>query len=86
MDETTEAQMQSLKSLFTEHPASVDENYFQHMGVAFSFAGTLALAAGAAAVHAILPFMFEKTASQMIARLYARTSNRGAPAAMTPAE
>ncbi|MGR3503273.1 DUF6356 family protein [Pseudaestuariivita sp.] len=63
--------------LFTDHPKAVDETYFQHMGVALGFAGTLALAAGAALVHALIPALCEKTASTTIARLYAKTSKRG---------
>ncbi|MEL7467599.1 MAG: DUF6356 family protein [Pseudomonadota bacterium] len=65
-------------SAFTAHPASVDETYGEHFRFALGFAGTLFLAAGAALIHAILPFCFEKTASRIIARLYARTHNRGA--------
>ena len=72
--------MDRLTALFQDHPNSVDESYLQHMAVAFSFACTLALATGAALVHAILPFMFEKTASRLIAKLYARTASRGIPA------
>ncbi len=63
--------------LFTEHPGSVDETYLEHARFAGGFAFWLAAAAVAASVHAILPFMFEKTASKIIARLYARTNNRG---------
>ena len=48
----------SLKRLFTEHPAAVGESYFDHMRVALSFAVPLGLAAGAALVHAFLPFLF----------------------------
>lgn len=67
----------TMKSLFLTHPRTVDESYFEHMAFAGRFSGKLFLAAGAALVHAILPFMFEKTASHMIAELYARTQNRG---------
>ncbi len=63
--------------LFTAHPASVDESYFEHMAFAAWFSSRLALAAGAALVHALLPFMFEKTASGIIRQLYERTHNRG---------
>lgn len=66
-----------LRRIFIDHPESVDESYFQHMGVALSFAGLLALACGAALVHAIIPAACEKTASRIIAKLYARTHNRG---------
>ncbi|MET0742309.1 MAG: DUF6356 family protein [Microvirga sp.] len=66
----------SLKRLFTEHPASVGESYFAHMRVALSFALPLGLAAGAALVHAFLPFRFHTTASTTVKRLYARMTNR----------
>ena len=65
-------------ALFTAHPASVDESYLEHMRFAAGFSGKLALAAAAALVHALLPFLFEKTASTIVRGLYARTANRGA--------
>ena len=70
--------MKTVSQLFTEHPSSVDETYLEHMAFASKFAGTLLLAAGAAIVHAVLPFLFDKTASRIVARLYDRTHNRGA--------
>jgi len=63
--------------LFLEHPRSVDESYFGHLWFALSFAFALFAAAFAALVHAFLPFMFEKTASRIITRLYGRIHNRG---------
>ncbi len=66
-----------LKRLFLDHPGSVDETYLEHAAFATRFSGTLFLAALAALVHALLPFAFEKTASTLVARLYARTQNRG---------
>ena len=65
------------KKLFLTHPQSVDESYIEHMAFAGRFSGELFLAACAALVHAILPFAFEKTASRMIAGMYAKTHNRG---------
>jgi hypothetical protein len=67
----------NMKSLFLTHPQSVDETYFEHLAFASRFSAALFLAAGAALVHALLPFTFEKTASRMVARLYERTHNRG---------
>ena len=64
--------------LFLDHPASVDESYFQHMRFAFGFAGTLALAATAALIHAIIPGLCKTTASRIIYRLNDRLSNRHA--------
>ena len=69
--------MNRLTNLFTAHPASVDESFGEHFFFAARFAGLLFLAAGAALVHAILPFLFEKTASRIVAQLYQRTHNRG---------
>ena len=66
-----------LAQLFIDHPASVDETYFGHMAFAGWFAGKLFLAAGAALIHALLPFLFESTASGIIRELYERTHNRG---------
>jgi len=65
-----------LKRLFTEHPDSVGESYFEHMGVALSFAGPLLAAGLAAVVHAVLPFLCVTTASGTVKRLHARMVNR----------
>lgn len=62
--------------LFTAHPHSVDESYFEHLLFAGTFAGKLLLAACAALIHAILPFTFEKTASRIINELHHRMHNR----------
>ncbi|GAB1583170.1 DUF6356 family protein [Phyllobacterium phragmitis] len=63
--------------LFTDHPASVDETYLEHMAFAAGFSVKLFAAALAAMIHAVLPFLFEKTASGIIRTLYERTHNRG---------
>ncbi|MEM6986124.1 MAG: DUF6356 family protein [Pseudomonadota bacterium] len=68
--------MKSLPGLFTEHPNTVGESYWQHAGVAFGFAVRLALAALAALVHAVLPFAFERTASDMVSRLHNTLQSR----------
>ncbi len=60
-----------LKQYFTEHPASVDETYLQHFKVAARFARCLTVAAGAAAVHALVPALCTKTASERICELHA---------------
>ena len=69
-----------LKSLFTRHPASVGETYGEHFAMASSFSARLLLAGVACAVHAVLPFLFEKTASTLIGRLNDRMNvNRQRP-------
>jgi hypothetical protein len=61
-----------LSKLFLDHPRSVEESYFEHA----LFAGRFALWLFAL-VHALIPCVFEKTASRMIAQMYAKTQNRG---------
>jgi hypothetical protein len=58
--------------LFTEHPDSVGETYLEHMGASLSFAFPMFLGACAALVHSFFPFLFTKTGSGIIARLYDR--------------
>jgi hypothetical protein len=54
---------------FTEHPASVGENYFEHLCHAAGFAASMISGGFACLVHAILPFMFTHTGSGVIASL-----------------
>jgi len=66
-----------IAKVFLDHPRNVDETYLEHARFAGGFSLTLLGAAGAAAVHAVIPCLFEKTASGMIAQMYAKTHNRG---------
>ncbi len=59
-----------LKRLFTEHPASVNESYFEHVGVALGFGFKMFYGAVVCLVHAFLPFLFVKTGSQVITGLH----------------
>jgi hypothetical protein len=74
---------------FTDHPASVDETYGEHLAVAGSFSLRLLLASLACFVHALLPFLFVKTGSRLITELHDRmVTNRrrhGPAAAPAPA-
>ena len=66
----------ALRRLFTDHPAAVDETYTQHFAVALWFAGMLGLAAGAALVHALVPGLCKRTASDIVIALYDRMAGR----------
>lgn len=55
-----------LSKLFLNHPRAVGETYAQHFVFAARFAAKLLAASFAAAVHAVVPRFFEKTASRMI--------------------
>lgn len=61
-----------IKRAFTEHPASVGETYGEHFVTAMGFGLALFKAAFCCVVHAILPFMFEKTGSSCITELHER--------------
>ncbi len=65
-----------LTRVFLEHPRSVDESYFGHARFAFGFAVSLAAATGAALVHAVIPCLFEKTASRIVLSLSERLKVR----------
>jgi len=58
--------------IFKDHPASVGESYGEHFGVAMSFSLSLLLASMACLVHAIIPCLFKKSASQRVNALYER--------------
>lgn len=61
-----------LGRVFTDHPRSVGETYFEHQRAAFGFAARLAIAAGACAVHALIPSLFQTRASRIICDLHGR--------------
>lgn len=57
-------------NIFTAHPKAVGETYGQHFAVAMSVGGLLLQAAFYCVVHAICPFVFEKSGSAAIKRLH----------------
>lgn len=59
-------------NLFTEHPNSVGESYFEHLGMAFGFGSRLVLSGFACMLHGIFPFLFVKTGSEAVCELYDR--------------
>jgi len=61
-----------MRKLFTDHPETVGETYFQHMYAASSFGVKMLGGAFCCFVHAVLPFMFEKSASITITALHDR--------------
>ena len=62
----------SLKSKFTDHTATVGENYGEHFVSAMGFSMSMLQAAFCCGAHAILPFAFEKAGSESITALYDR--------------
>ena len=71
----------------TAHLKEVDEGYFEHLWTAAGFGLQMVIAGLACLLHALLPFVCEKTGSRAINRLYdkmvtqrvaARSANPGA--------
>ena len=56
--------------LFTKHPKSANETYWQHLKRAAAFSGWLFIGGIVCAVHAIFPFLFTETASKIVSKLY----------------
>ena len=65
-----------MTNIFTKHPKEVGETYLQHMWASFRYSLTFALLVGVAIVHAILPFVFTKTASCIIQEMSAHIKER----------
>lgn len=61
---------------FTEHPAAAGETYLAHLRTAAGFGFELVTAGLACLVHALLPFLFVRTGSDCICRLYERMCAR----------
>ncbi|GGG00630.1 MULTISPECIES: DUF6356 family protein [Cysteiniphilum] len=60
----------------TKHLNDINEGYFQHAKEAL-YCGVLMIAAGIfCSIHAILPFLFEKTASSILNKLQQRFKKR----------
>ena len=65
-------QPMTIINVFTEHPKTVGESWARHARFALSASGLLARAALAAAIHAVVPALFETTASRIVDELHAR--------------
>ena len=57
---------------FNEHLESVGESYFEHARHAASFAAAMFVGSLACLGHAIFPFLFVRTGSDVIRRLHER--------------
>ena len=53
--------MNKIKKLFTEHPHSIGETYFEHLICAAGYGLRMIVAGIAAIIHSFLPFLFETT-------------------------
>lgn len=55
-----------MKNLFTDHPNSVNETYFEHMKMALRFSFQMLCATFACFIHAFFPFLFEHTGGKKV--------------------
>ena len=58
--------------IFLSHPRSVGETYTEHAGVAARFGATMVVGGLACMIHAVLPTVFPRTASDRVKKLYAQ--------------
>ena len=56
-------------NIFTKHPHKVGETYWQHFANAMAICGNMLLGSMACFIHAIFPFAFEKTASNILFKI-----------------
>ena len=61
-----------VRNLFTDHPASVGETYFEHLCVAMGFAVRMIFGGIACLLHGFFPFAFRHTGSDCISQLHDR--------------
>lgn len=63
------------------HPRTVGESYVEHAAIAGRFGATMVAGGVKCLIHAILPSMFERSASDCVARLNGELTRRRAAAA-----
>ena len=68
-----------LTGVFTNHPASIGESYFEHQLKALSFSVRLLVMSLAALLHAVIPALCKDTARLRIAALHEELQSRAAP-------
>lgn len=55
-----------MRNIFTEHPHSIGETYFQHFCFAMIFGSKMIIGGLACVLHAVFPFLCKKTASNFL--------------------
>jgi Family of unknown function (DUF6356) len=62
--------------VFLKHPHSIGETYVEHMTAAAQFGAVMIAAGIACIIHAIVPALYPRTASNAVAALYAQMTRR----------
>ena len=58
-----------MKNIFTKHPNEAGETYLQHGCQSMRYSLTFLFLFGITFIHAILPFLFKKTASDIVCEM-----------------
>jgi hypothetical protein len=58
--------------IFLAHPRSVGESYAEHAATAARFGATMVVGGVACMLHALIPAIFPRAASERVKRLYAQ--------------
>lgn len=64
--------------LFTKHPKEVDMTYIEHLMFALKLSALFFLLSIVSLTHAVFPFLFTKTASNLIKELHMELSEKRA--------
>lgn len=67
--------------LLLAHPRTVGESYAEHAGIASRFGAAMVVGGVKCLVHAVLPAVFERSASDCVAKLNAELTRRRAASA-----
>lgn len=62
--------------IFLRHPHDVGESYGEHFATAAGFGARMMVGGAACIVHAVIPLLFERTASETVKSLYGRMKAR----------
>lgn len=65
-----------IDKMFLSHPRSVGESYGEHAATAGRFGVKMIVGGAACVIHAALPFLFARTASETVKRLYGEMKAR----------
>ena len=69
--------LNKLKGLFTDHPYQSGENYLSHMLYALIYSALFFSAGIACLIHAIFPFLFRSTGSNIARFILSSVKSRG---------
>lgn len=72
----TPASAAAVDRLLFAHPRAVGEGYAEHAGIASRFGATMVVGGLKCIVHAILPAVFTRSASDSIAKLHGELERR----------